>query len=95
MTPLTKRQRELLDYLGQFIHAHGYAPSLEEICRAFHLSALSTVHKHLEHLREKGWIRRKYNHSRALELVTDGFEACPTCGAKIVTKGVENASETQ
>jgi repressor LexA len=45
--PLTKRQREILDYLNDFIQQHGYAPSLEEIGRRFGLSSLATVHKHL------------------------------------------------
>src|SRR5678815_4309429 len=47
MLPLTKRQREILDYLNEFIQQHGYAPSLEEIGRRFNLSSLATVHKHL------------------------------------------------
>jgi len=67
--PLTKRQREILDYLGQFIEQHGYAPSLEEIGRRFGLSSLATVHKHLSNLQEKGFIRRTWNRSRSVEMV--------------------------
>ena len=67
--PLTKRQREILDYLGEFIQQHGYAPSLEEIGRRFGLSSLATVHKHLTNLQEKGFIRRAWNRSRSVELV--------------------------
>ena len=40
--PLTKRQREILDYLNEFIQQHGYAPSLEEIGRRFSLSSTRT-----------------------------------------------------
>ncbi|HXH06347.1 MAG TPA: transcriptional repressor LexA [Vicinamibacterales bacterium] len=69
MTPLTKRQREILDFLDEFIQAHGYAPSLEEIGRRFGLSSLATVHKHLTNLQEKGFIRRAWNRSRSVELV--------------------------
>ena len=69
MLPLTKRQREILDYLNEFIQQHGYAPSLEEIGRKFGLSSLATVHKHLTNLQEKGLIKRAWNRSRALELV--------------------------
>src|SRR5882672_940570 len=58
MLPLTKRQREILDYLNEFISQHGYAPSLEEIGRRFGLSSLATVHKHLTNLQEKGFIKR-------------------------------------
>src|SRR5512135_1148847 len=67
--PLTKRQREILDYLSEFIQQHGYAPSLEEIGRRFGLSSLATVHKHLTNLQEKGFIKRAWNRSRSVELV--------------------------
>ena len=69
MQPLTKRQKEILDYLQEFIQQHGYAPSLEEIGRRFSLSSLATVHKHLTNLQEKGFIRRAWNRSRSVELV--------------------------
>jgi len=67
--PLTKRQRQILDYLNEFIEQHGYAPSLEEIGRRFGLSSLATVHKHLTNLQDKGFIRRAWNRSRSVELV--------------------------
>jgi repressor LexA len=67
--PLTKRQREILDYLNEFIQQHGYAPSLEELGRRFGLSSLATVHKHLTNLQEKGFIKRAWNRSRSVELV--------------------------
>jgi repressor LexA len=67
--PLTKRQREILDYLNEFIQQHGYAPSLEEIGERFKLSSLATVHKHLTNLQEKGFIRRSWNRSRSVELL--------------------------
>jgi repressor LexA len=67
--PLTKRQREILDYLNEFIQQHGYAPSLEEVGRRFGLSSLATVHKHLTNLQDKGFIKRAWNRSRSVELV--------------------------
>ena len=70
MQPLTKRQREILDYLQEFIQQHGYAPSLEEVGRRFGLSSLATVHKHLTNLEEKGCIRRLWNRSRSVELLS-------------------------
>lgn len=70
MQPLTKRQREILDYLQEFIQQQGYAPSLEEIGRRFNLSSLATVHKHLTNLQEKGFIRRSWNRSRSVELLS-------------------------
>src|ERR687893_1674829 len=69
MQPLTKRQREILDYLNEFIAQHGYAPSLEEIGERFSLSSLATVHKHLTNLQEKGFIKRAWNRSRSVELM--------------------------
>jgi repressor LexA len=67
--PLTKRQREIFDFLSEFIEQHGYAPSLEEIGKRFSLSSLATVHKHLTNLQEKGFIRRAWNRSRSVELI--------------------------
>jgi len=66
---LTKRQKQLYDYIDDFIARHGYAPTLEEIGARFRLSSLATVHKHLTNLEEKGLIKRKWNFSRAIEMV--------------------------
>jgi len=66
---LTRRQKEILDFLNGFIEAKGYAPTIEEIAEHFSLRSLATVHKHLTNLQEKGLIRRAWNRSRALELV--------------------------
>jgi len=66
---ITKRQKEFYDYLDDYIATHGYAPTLEEIGAQFHLSSLATVHKHLSNLEQKGLIKRKWNFSRAIELV--------------------------
>jgi repressor LexA len=66
---LTKRQKELVDYLDAYIVKAGYAPTLEEIGQHFGLSSLATIHKHLTNLERKGMIRRKWNRSRALEVV--------------------------
>ena len=67
---ITRRQKELLDYLRGYIDDHGYAPTLAEIGRRFTLSSLATVHKHLQNLERKGRIRRVANHSRALEVLS-------------------------
>ncbi len=66
---LTRRQKEILDYLGRHIERKGYAPTIEEIGEHFGLSSLATVHKHLTNLQEKGLVKREWNRSRALELV--------------------------
>ena len=67
--PLTRRQREILDYLTSYIDEHGYAPSFEEIAGRFQFQSLATVHEHLTNLERKGYIRRTPNESRAIEVV--------------------------
>lgn len=67
--PLTKRQKEILDYINGFIDEQGYAPSFEEIAKAFGYSSLATVHEHLSNLERKGYIRKSYNESRSIEMV--------------------------
>jgi len=67
--PLTKRQKEILDYVESFIDDRGYAPSFEEIAESFGYSSLATVHEHLSNLERKGYIRKSYNESRSIELV--------------------------
>ena len=66
---LTKRQKEILDFLTRHLEKKGYAPTIEEIGEHFGLSSLATVHKHLTNLQDKGLIKRAWNRSRALELV--------------------------
>src|ERR1700741_1436092 len=66
---LTKRQKEVLDYLVAFETKHGYAPSFEEIGKGMKLTSLATVHKHISTLEKKGFIRRGYNQSRSIEIV--------------------------
>ncbi len=65
---LTKRQKEVLDFLVTFVNKHGYSPSFEEIARALRLTSLATVHKHITTLERKGFIRRGYNQSRSIEV---------------------------
>jgi repressor LexA len=73
--PLTKRQKEILDFLEEFLREQGYPPSFEEIARHFGYTSLATVHEHLENLRQKGYIRKSYNASRSIELVPSGRDA--------------------
>ena len=68
---LTKRQREIYEYLKDHIRSRGYAPSIVEIGKQFHLSSPATVHKHLKHLEEKGLIRKQQNLSRAIEIIPE------------------------
>jgi repressor LexA len=66
---LTKKQRQILDYVESFVDNNGYSPSYEEIAQAFDYSSLATVHEHLTNLEQKGFLRKNYNKSRSLEVV--------------------------
>lgn len=65
---LTRKQKNIWDYLQEYITTNGYAPTLEEIGAHFGLSSMATVHKHLTNLEKKGVIARQWNLSRAIEL---------------------------
>ena len=66
---LTRRQREIFDFIRGFVVDKGYSPSLEEIGAHFGLSSVATVHKHVHHLVEKGFVRKAWNRSRSVEPV--------------------------
>jgi repressor LexA len=68
---LTRRQREIYEYVRAFVAERGYSPSLEEIGEQFGLSSVATVHKHVQHLVEKGHLRKAWNRSRSLEPVDE------------------------
>ncbi len=67
--PLTKRQRQILDFILSDIHRKGYPPSVREIGKALNLSSSSTVHSHLTALEKKGYLRRDPTKPRALEVL--------------------------
>jgi len=68
---LTRRQREVLDVIREFIETRRYSPSLEEIGAALGLSSVATVHKHVSLLAEKGYVQRAWNQNRSIELVDE------------------------
>ncbi len=65
---LTKRQKEVLEFLAGFIAENHYSPSFEEIASYMDLASVATVHKHLTALEDKGYLRRGFNRSRTLEI---------------------------
>jgi len=65
---LTRRQKEILDFIEGFLDDRGYSPSFEEIAGFFQYRSLATVHEHLSNLQAKGYIRKNYNESRSIEL---------------------------
>jgi repressor LexA len=66
---LTRRQKQVYDFLAHFVEEHGYSPSFEEIGDGLGLSSLATVHKHVSNLEQKGLLKRDYNRSRSIDLL--------------------------
>lgn len=66
LATLTKRQKEILEYIKVYTQINGYAPSLEDIKNHFQLSAISTVHEHIQNLKNKGYIHKEINQARSL-----------------------------
>ena len=71
MDDLTKRQKEVLNFVKEFMVSHGYPPTVREIGDALGLSSPATTHSHLSQLEEKGYIRKNNNKNRAIELLVD------------------------
>jgi repressor LexA len=65
---LTKRQKQVLDFIATFVDEHQYCPSYEEIARGLDLASLATVHKHISVLEAKNYLKRGFNQSRSIEL---------------------------
>ncbi len=66
---LTKRQKEILDFVREHVGTHGYAPTLQEIGSRFGLSSPATVYKHIEQLVQKGYLRKAPHQGRGIQLV--------------------------
>lgn len=71
MSPaLTKRKKQILDYLQEFQVHQGYFPTLEEIADKFKLKSQATVHQHLSELENMGLLKRTYNKARDMQITT-------------------------
>jgi repressor LexA len=66
---ITRRQKEIYDYIADFVQRNGYSPSFEEIGGGMGLSSLATVHKHISNLEKKGLLKRGYNKSRSIDVL--------------------------
>jgi hypothetical protein len=96
--PLTRRQREIYDFVRDFVAEHGYSPSLEEIGAHFGLSSVATVHKHVQHLSEKGYLRKAWNRSRSIEPLDDapaGAVDLPLLGSVAAGAPIEAIEEDE
>ena len=71
MEELTRRQKDVLNYIKEFMVSHGYPPTVREIGKDLGLSSPATTHSHLSQLEEKGYIKKSDNKNRAIELLVD------------------------
>lgn len=74
----SKKQRELLEYIDDFIREHGYGPSYREIMRGLGYKSVSTVAVHIDGLITGGYIRKRDHSARSIEIITTGPVAPPT-----------------
>ena len=82
----TKRQRELLNFVDAFIQGHGYGPSYREIMRALGYKSVSTVAIHIDGLIAKGYVRKRDNSARSLEVITTHLDDAPARKAPTATQ---------
>lgn len=71
MKTLTKKQKLVLDFIKNFVSDNGYAPSYAEIAKGMGLSSQSTVHAHIENLKQKGYLTKRWNGNRSIDLKDD------------------------
>lgn len=96
---VTRRQKEVLDFISGFVQRNGYSPSFEEIARGLGLKSLATVHKHITNLQNKGLLQRAHNRSRSIDVMpprtrSRSADRLPLMGriaAGFPVEGVENA----
>jgi repressor LexA len=74
---ITRRQKEVIDFLSGFTTKHGYSPSYEEIASGLGLSSLATVHKHVTNLQNKGMLQRAHNRSRSIDVIPQRSQKKP------------------
>ncbi len=74
----SKKQRELLSFIENFVAGHGYGPSYREIMRGMGYKSVSTVQLHIENLIAKGLLKKRENSARSLEVVDSDDESFKT-----------------
>ena len=94
---ITRRQKEVIDFLTGFTSKNGYSPSYEEIANGLNLNSLATVHKHVTNLQNKGLLQRAHNRSRSIDVLPTrrkSYDRLPLVGRIAAGKPVE-AVETE
>jgi len=94
---LTKRQKEILDYLKAYINKYGYSPTFDEIAGRFGFSSKGTVYKHIKVLQRKGLIKHEWNRSRAIEIEPEEIyiDTLPVLGLVAAGKPIEAIESTE
>ena len=97
---VTRRQKEVLDFLEAFVSRNGYSPSFEEIARGMGLKSLATVHKHITNLEKKGMLDRVHNRSRSIDVLPPGTRTrsslkLPLAGRIAAGQPVENVEGSE
>src|SRR5450631_1822214 len=96
---ITRRQKEVLDFISGFVQRNGYSPSFEEIARGLQLKSLATVHKHVTNLQAKGLLQRSHNRSRSIDVLparsksrsSDRLPLMGRIAAGLPVEAIENA----
>ena len=83
----TKKQRELLNYIEQFIGEHGYSPSYREIMTGLNYTSVATVALHINNLIRRGHLRKRDHSARSLEVVS------PSEPAKVTSNVIKAGEE--
>jgi repressor LexA len=81
---LTKRQREIFDFIKRYSASHGYPPTVRDIGKAIGLTSSSTVHAHLANLEKLGLLRRDPTKPRAMEILEKAKRAVMPAGLPLV-----------
>lgn len=90
-TPLTKKQKEILDVIIAYTRDNGYAPSYREIAEEIGVSSTATVHEHVKNLEEKGCLRSEGDHARSIEVADTILRAAKAVALPL--KGLITAGE--
>ena len=102
---ITKRQKELIDFISAFIDEKTYAPSIAEMQKHFSINSPATIHQHLKNLEDKGFIKRVANRHRSIELgdvhvpsgktASRGSMQIPVLGAIAAGSPIESYPDTE
>jgi len=99
---LTKKQREIFDFIVGFMEEHGFAPSYREIAEYFDLASVSTVHDHVRALASKGYLKTSEGEARAIEIMefedskeNSGVRALPLYGLIAAGEPIEALADTE